>query len=171
MVFIYEKGGKKVELTIDQLKTIDDSYKFVVRKDKVIREGVHAPIHDFTITSTDGTDVTQDVLTMDKVFLLVAYRINESNEKVQNKVNDFVALCQKEGVEFIGLTGSAQKDIDDFRHKHNSMFDYYTTDETTLKTMIRSNPGLILLKKGVVTAIWHHSNFPTFDEVKQKYLK
>jgi hypothetical protein len=86
-------------------------------------------------------------------------------------VNDFAALCQKDGIEFIGLSGSSSKLVDDFRHKHNSMFDYYSTDETVLKTMIRSNPGLMLLKRGTVTAMWHHSNFPTFDEVKQKYLK
>jgi uncharacterized membrane protein YphA (DoxX/SURF4 family) len=171
MVFIYEHNGKNMEMTMDQLKSLDSTYKFVDRKDKVIREGVHAPIHDFTITSSDGTDVTQDVLNMPNVFLLVAYDISKSNEKVQNKVNDFVALCQKEGVEFIGLTASSQKEIDDFRHKHNSMFEYYSADATTLKTMIRSNPGLMLLKKGTVTAIWHHNDFPTFDEVKQKYLK
>jgi uncharacterized membrane protein YphA (DoxX/SURF4 family) len=171
MVFVYEKAGKQVELSMDELKNIDSTYKFVDRKDKVIREGDHAAIHDFTITSPDGTDVTQDVLTMDRVFLLVAWDISKSNEKVQNKVNDFVALCQKDGIEFIGLTSSSTKEIDDFRHKHNSMFEYYSTDATTLKTMIRSNPGLMLLKKGVVTALWHHREFPTFDEVKQKYLK
>jgi hypothetical protein len=107
---------------------------------------------------------------MDNVFLLVAYEIDKSNGKVQSKVNDFVALCQKAGIEFIGLTASNAKEIDIFRHEHNSMFDYYGTDGTTLKTMIRSNPGLMLLKKGTVTAIWHYHDFPTFDEVKQKYL-
>jgi uncharacterized membrane protein YphA (DoxX/SURF4 family)/peroxiredoxin len=170
MVFIYEKDGKKLELNMEQLKTIDGSYKFIDRKDKMIVEGDHAPIHDFTITSADGTDVTQDVLGMDNVFLLVAYEIDKSNGKVQSKVNDFVALCQKAGIEFIGLTASNAKEIDIFRHEHNSMFDYYGTDGTTLKTMIRSNPGLMLLKKGTVTAIWHYHDFPTFDEVKQKYL-
>ncbi|MCX6275760.1 MAG: DoxX family protein, partial [Bacteroidetes bacterium] len=86
-------------------------------------------------------------------------------------INDFVALCHKEGIDFIGMTSSSPKEVDAFRHEHNSMFDYYYSDATTLKTMIRSNPGLILLKRGTVTAIWHHRNFPSFDEVKQQYLK
>jgi uncharacterized membrane protein YphA (DoxX/SURF4 family) len=171
MVFIYEKDGKQVELNMDQLKTIDDSYKFVDRKDKMIVEGDHPPIHDFRIASFDGTDVTDDVLSMENVFLLVAYDLKESNKKVQNKVNDFVALCQKAGVEFIGLTSSDAKETDVFRHEHNSMFEYYSADATTLKTMIRSNPGLMLLKKGTVVDMWHYRDFPTFDEVKQKYLK
>jgi hypothetical protein len=167
MVFIYEKDGKQQELNMDQLKTIDSTWKFIDRKDKVIREGDKPHIHDFSIASADGTDITNDVLSQKNVFLLVAYQINKSDEDVQGKINDFVALCQKDGVEFIGLTGSSRKEIDDFRHKHNSMFDYYTTDETALKTMIRSNPGLMLLKNGTVVAMWHANNFPTYDEAKR----
>lgn len=171
MVFIYEKDGKQVELSTEQLSTIDDTYKFVDRKDKVIVEGDKPKIHDFTINSVDGSDVTEDVLKQPNVFLLVAYDINKSDDDVQSKVNDFVALCQKEGVEFIGMTASSPKDVDSFRHKHNSMFDYYFTDGTTLKTIVRSNPGLVLLQHGVVKGMWHHNDFPTFDEVKSAFLK
>ncbi len=171
MVFIYEKGGKQMELNINQLSTLDETYKFVDRKDKVIVEGDKPAIHDFTISTADGSDITNDVLAQPNIFLLVAYDINHSDDKIQNKVNDFVALCQKAGVEFMGLTASAPKEVEDFRHKHNSMFEYNYTDGTTLKTMIRSNPGLMLLQKGVVKAMWHYNDFPTFDEVKQKYLR
>lgn len=171
MIFIYEKDGKNLELTTDQLGNIDSTYKFIDRTDKVLREGDRPLIHDFAINSVDGTDITDDVLGMDNVFLLVANDISHSNKKVQNKINDFVSLCHKEGIDFIGITSSSPKDVDVFRHDHNSMFEYYYADATTLKTMIRSNPGLMLLKKGTVTAIWHHRNFPTFDEVKQQHLK
>jgi len=170
MVFIYEKYGKQIEMKPDQIKNIDSTYKFIDRKDKLIREGEHPAIHDFSIVSMDGTDITEDVLSMDNVFLLVAYDIHKSDDKVQSKVNDFVSLAQQKGIEFIGLTGSSQKDVDAFRHEHNSMFEYYRCDETALKTMIRSNPGLMLLKKGTVAAMWHLNDFPTFDEVKTKYL-
>ncbi|MBK6838724.1 MAG: hypothetical protein IPG90_11015 [Bacteroidetes bacterium] len=145
MFFLYEKDGKQLELTMDQLKEIDSTYKFIDRKDKVIREGDKPPIHDFTITSTDGTDVTADVLQMENVFLLAAYDINKSDKSVQGQVNDFV-FCVKKQVEFIGLTFRLPK-VESFRHEHNSGFEYYFTDGTTLKTMIRSNSGLMLLKK------------------------
>lgn len=171
MVFIYEKDGKNVELNMDQLKTIDDTYKFVDRKDKVIREGDKPPIHDFTINTVDGTEITKDVLSMKNVFLLVAYELNHSDNDVQNRVNDFVALCQRDGIEFIGLTSSSAKEVDEYRHKHNSMFEYYYSDATMLKTMIRSNPGLMLLKNGTVTAMWHYNDFPTYDEVKSLLSK
>ncbi len=171
MIFIYEKGGKQQEFTTEELKNVDDTWKFVDRKDKVIREGDKPKIHDFTINSTDGTDITQDVLQMKNVFLLVSYDINHANEKVQSKINDFVALCQKDQVEFIGMTSSSPKEVEDFRHKHNSMFQYYFTDGTTLKTMIRSNPGLMLLHNGTVVAMWHYNDLPSYDEAKKLLAK
>ncbi len=171
MVFIYEKDGKQVELNMDQLKTIDDTYKFVDRRDKVIREGDKPPIHDFTISSADGTDVTNDILSMKNVFLLIAYDINHSDEGVQNHVNDFVALCQKDGIEFVGMTSSGKAEVEAFSKKHNSTFEYYYSDGTMLKTMIRSNPGLILLKNGSVAAMWHYNDFPSYDEVKGMIAK
>lgn len=172
MVFIYEKDGVRHELSDKEIATagIDETWKFIDRKDKIVVEGDKPKINDFTINSSDGTDVTSDVLTMKNVFLLVAYDINHADDDVQSKVNDFVALCQKDRIEFIGLTASSAKDVDDFRHKHNSMFDYYFTDMTALKTMIRSNPGLMLIQNGTVTAMWHHNNFPAYDEAK-KLLK
>jgi hypothetical protein len=170
MMFIYEKDGKQMEIDMEGIKSIDETYKFIDRKDKVIREGDKPPIHDFSISSGDGTDITQDILDQDAVFILVAYDINASNKKIQANVNDFVSLSQKSGIEFIGLTSSGSSDVEKFRHEHNSMFDYYFCDGTTLKTMVRSNPGLMLLKKGTVVAMWHHNDFPSFDEVKSSYL-
>ncbi|MFM2136337.1 MAG: hypothetical protein RL021_1737 [Bacteroidota bacterium] len=170
MVFIYKKDGKDVELTMEQISTIDSTYTFVDRKDKVIREGDKPPIHDFTITTADGTDLTEDVLSMEKVFLLVAYDLPHSDRDVQGKVNDFVALAQREGIEFVGLTASGPADVEKFKKENGTRHEFYFTDATTLKTMIRSNPGLMLLKKGVVTAMWHHNDFPSYDEVKKNWL-
>ncbi len=170
MMFTYEKDGKRHELAADQLSGIDDTWKFIDRTDKVIREGDKPAIHDFSI-SANGTDVTDDVLKMKNVFLLVAYKLSNTNEDAQSKVNDFVALCQKDGIEFIGLTSASQKEIEDFRHKHNSMYDFYNTDETALKTMIRSNPGLMLLQNGKVVNMWHYNDFPAYDEIKAVLVK
>ena len=47
--------------------------------------------------------------------------------------------------------------------------DVYNLDGTVLKTMIRSNPGLMLLKAGTVQDMWHYHRFPSYNDVKQKY--
>ncbi len=171
MVFIYEKNGKKIELKPDELAKIDDTYKYIDRKDKVIQEGDHPKIHDFNMYDADGKDYAQEYLSKPGYkFMLVAYDLNKSNEKAQHKINDFVALCQKAKIPFAGVTATAPKETDVFRHEHNSMFDYYYGDNTALKTIIRSNPGLVLLNGATVQMMWHYNDFPSFDEVKEKFL-
>lgn len=173
MVFIYEKDGKQMEIAYADVMAgiVDSTYKFVDRKDKVIVEGDKPKIRDFAMKDMDDIDHTQEFLSISGYkFLLVAYDINKSNNHVQHTINDFVALCEKEKVHFKGLTGSAWKDVDVFRHEHNSMFEYYSCDMTTLKTIIRSNPGLVLLNEATVVAMWHYNDFPSFDEVKEKFL-
>ncbi len=174
MVFIYEKNGQKVEVTPDKLGPItsDTAYKFVDRVDKVIREGDKPAIHDFAIRDAEDNNLTNDYLTRpDYVFMLVAYDLETTDLKVQSKINDFVGLCQQKDVEFFGITSTIPTTTDKFRHEHQSMFPYYFCDATALKTIIRSNPGLVLLKNGTVIDMWHANDFPTFDEVNQKYLK
>lgn len=169
MLFIYEKDGKRLELGMNELSKADSTYKFIDRIDKVVRQGYKPPIHDFSI-SKEGTDITEQVLNHEGYyFLLIAYNINKSNEEVQIKINEFAASCEKNKLPFIGMSASADSEIEAFRHKHQNAFEYYTTDETTLKTIIRSNPGLVLLKKGVVMAQWHYNDFPTFEEFRKEF--
>lgn len=171
IAFTYEKNGKRIELKPDELDKIDDTYKFIDRKDKVMQEGDHPKIHDFNMYDDEGTDHAQEFLSSPGYkFMLVAYDLDKTNEKVQHKINDFVALAQKAKVPFVGLTASSAQRTDVYRHEHNSMFDYYHCDNTTLKTIIRSNPGLVLLNGPTVVMMWHYNDFPSFDEVKANYF-
>jgi len=171
MIFIYEKDGKQVELTPEQIKTIDATYKYVDRKDKLIREGDKPAIHDFSITSTDGTDYTEQMLNYEGYyFFLVMYDLNKSDRDIFGTINDFTKLCKQDKIPIVALTASGDQ-IESFRKETGTMdIDFYLTDGTTLKTMIRSNPGLMLLKKGTVVDMWHYHSFPSYSDVKNKYF-
>jgi uncharacterized membrane protein YphA (DoxX/SURF4 family) len=139
---------------------------------ELVEKGYHPPIHDFHIASLDGsTDITEDVLNNpDYSLLVVSYDISKAEKSAQEKLNKLADECGKRNINVIGLTSSTYRTVDDFRHEHNIMYEFYNVDETTLKTMIRSNPGLILIKKGVVIDMWHANDIPEFGEFKQKYL-
>lgn len=170
MVFIYEKDGKQIELTPEQIKTIDSTYKYVDRKDKVIREGDKPAIHDFSITSLDGSDYTEQILNYSGYyFFLICYDLDKTNKNVFGKVNDFVKLCRQDSVPVICLTASADQ-IESFKNETGADIDFYLTDQTTLKTMIRSNPGLMLLKQGTVIDMWHYHCFLSYSNLKEKYF-
>ncbi len=172
MTFVYEKAGKQFELTTEQLKTIDSTCKFVDRHDKLIRKGDEPAIHDFSLVSAkDGNDYTEAILNYnDYYFFLVAYDLDKTNKDIFGKINDFAKLCRQDTVPFICLTASSDR-IESFKKATGTDMDFYLTDQTTLKTMIRSNPGLMLLKKGTVMDMWHYHSFPSFTDVKEKYFK
>ena len=97
--------------------------------------------------------------------------LTEEDETLMAQVNDFYKLASGEKYRMIAMTASSAKEIDAFKHRHNALYDFVSVDNTVLKTMIRSNPGLMLIKDGTVIANWHYNNFPGFSEVKQKYMK
>ncbi len=177
MVFIYKdkKSGVQYEVVMDSLSKYSGNsevYEFVDRIDKVVREGDKAPIHDFAIRDAEDNDLAPDSLSRpDYIFMLVAYDLSKSDTDVQAKINEFAANCQKKDIEFFGLTATIPSETDKFRHDHQNMFPYYFCDGTSLKTIIRSNPGLVLIKGGTVLGMWHHNDFPTFDEVNQQFIK
>lgn len=167
--FIYKNSltGEEKEFSEKNYPWQDSTWVFVSRETKLVQKGDDAPIHDFNLISPDGNDYTEDILNEPVIFLLVAYDISKSNEKVQPEINQFVEEVNKAGYYFYGVTASAYNEAEDFRHKHQSMFEYYSADATMLKTVIRSNPGLVLLKNGTVAGKWHYNDFPGFEEVKK----
>jgi len=153
-------------------------------KTKLLEAGVDEPkITDFKITDPDsGENLTDTILgNKDYYFLLVAMELGEKKKdkyearsaylKVQGRINDFVALCDKDKKRFYGLTSAALPEIGDFRHEVQAQYPYLNADQTVLKTMIRSNPGLMLMKGCVVIANWPYHSFPSYNDVKEKYFK
>lgn len=173
IMFKYKaKDGTVKEFTVDGLPSDLENYEYVDRVDKVIREGDKPKIHDFKIVDASGTDFTDKFLeNPDYSFMLVAYDLSKTDKSVQKKINAFVDECNKNKVQFFGLTSTVAEETDLFRHENQSMFDYYFCDGTALKTIIRSNPGLVLLKNGTVINMWHANDFPLWQDVNAKYLK
>jgi uncharacterized membrane protein YphA (DoxX/SURF4 family) len=176
--FIYKnlQTGKDEELSqppyTDTINWEIDSLKwtFVDTKQIVLDPGELAPIHDFSIADVEGNDYTDDFLKHDSLqFLLVSYDLNKANLSIQPTINEFALACEKAGIPFIGLTSNTPEKIDEFRHEVQAPYPYYITDATQLKTMIRSNPGLMLLKGSKILNMWHHHSFPSFEEFRKEY--
>ena len=141
----------------------------------VISPEVDAPkIPDFTITDLDGNNVTDSILgNKNYNFYLVCYDLNKTSQdaELMAKINDFYTICEKNKISFIALTASSNEQINDFKHKFNALYDFYNMDGIVLKTMIRSNPGLMLMKDCRVVGNWHYNNLPVFSDVKNKMMK
>ncbi|NLF42129.1 MAG: hypothetical protein GX587_05485 [Bacteroidales bacterium] len=147
-------------------------WEFVAQRKDVKQEYKDAPIKSFSICDEYGDDYTEAIVNNpDYQFILVAYDLNKTHTKAFVKINEFVSEAEAAGYSFIVLTSAPSATIDAFRHEHQTAYPFYQTDEIELKSMIRSNPGLLLLKDGVVLAKWPHRSIPLFSKVKEKYLK
>ncbi len=150
----------------------DKQYDYLSSRQEVTKKGIDPKIKDFSIAKPEGGDYTQDIIENPNYnFLLICYDLSLTNKEVFGKINDFVALCKQENITFAILTSSSKETIDKFKEETKVTADFYNTDGTVLKTMIRSNPGLMLLKGGTVIDMWHYHRFPSYNEVKQKDFK
>jgi uncharacterized membrane protein YphA (DoxX/SURF4 family) len=148
------------------------NWKWQDSKSVLVKEGYHPPIHDFLIESPENGDITDIVLNDDTcTFLLVAYNINKTSKKNIEAAKNLDKFCKENRYRFYMLTASSDVDIQKFQTSVGSSFNFCFTDETTLKTMVRANPGLLLLKKGTILGKWHSNDIPAIDELKAKYLK
>lgn len=149
-----------------------EKYDYVNFETIVVKEGIPAKIQDFSISDAYGNDVTLDFLEGEGYqFLLIEYNLDESNKKVQAKANEFATKAQADGHVFVALTASPNSIAQKFKQDNGSTFDYYFSDGTVLKTIIRANPGLMVIKGGVVLGKWHYNAFPSYEDVKADLLK
>ncbi len=163
--FIYEKDGIQKEFTLENYPANDTTWRFVDQKSDLIEKGYEPPIHDFSITLQDVGDITQEVLSdTSYTFLLISYKLEKASLSKYKKINQIYDYAQNNGYKFYCLNASLYEDIEDYIQATDAKYPMATTDGTTLKTIIRSNPGLILIKGGTVINKWHYSDLPVFDK-------
>ena len=159
-ILIYEKEGVKKEFTVDNFPD-DSTWKFVDSKTILKEEGYVPEITDFTLISQeDGLDLTEDVLSEDYVFLLVSPWLERADDSGMDLINELYDYCQDYGYRFLCVTSSSDDAIVHWQDYTGAEYPFATLDEITLKTMVRSNPGLMLLKNGVVLGKWGVSALP-----------
>ena len=160
-IFIYSKDGKEQEFTIDNFPT-DSTWTFVDSKTRVKEKGYDPPIHDFSITSLEtGEDLTDDILHSDQyTFLLVAPWLKQADDSGMDLINEVYDYSVEHGYRFLCLTASSEQDIIDWQENTGAEYPFALMDEITLKTMIRSNPGLMLIRNGVILNKWNDADLP-----------
>lgn len=129
-------------------------------------EGQESPYADFFIERTDnGEDITEEVL-QDKgyTFLLVSPHLEQADDSQLDRINDLYEYADDRGYPFYCLTASGAKGIHRWQETTGAEYPFCQTDETVLRTIIRSNPGMLLLKDGKVIGKWSHNNLPVIEE-------
>ncbi|HEX2968556.1 MAG TPA: BT_3928 family protein [Bacteroidales bacterium] len=149
--FIYEKNGTRKEFDINNYPADDTSWKFVDQKSILVSKGYQPPIHDFSITNSKGEDITDSILTnKGSTVLMIVKKFADAREKHLVDGFDFGRTCLNNGIDFYVLTASGL----DEATSYDNTIKFCNADETTLKTIVRSNPGYMLIENGIIRRKW-----------------
>ena len=165
--FICEKNGVTKEFTENDYPYNDSTWVFKDTYQEILEKGYEPPIHDFSITDEKtGEDLTDSILTKDGyTFLLIAPVLERADDSNFGEIDAIYEYAKENGYGFYGLTASTDKAVKHWRDITGAEYPFYATDGTTLKTIIRSNPGLVLLYKGTIINKWSHNDLPKQAEL------
>ena len=153
--FIYEYEGVRETFTMENYPKEGSGWTFVRSSNVLIKKGYEPPIHDFTIRTEADDDITDEVLSdHGYTFLLIAHKLEEADDTNIANINSVYDYAVENKCRFLCLTASLPASIQEWKESTGAEYPFCTTDDITLKTMIRSNPGLMLIKDGLIINKW-----------------
>ena len=165
-VFIYEKDGDKKEFTVEEIPYDDASWTYI--NQKLVKEGFMPVINSFELYNKNGDNIAEAVLSYPQLtFLLVIPKIKGASDYHIDVINNVYDHAVEAKLPFYGVTASSEEEIEEWKENTGADYPFLTADETMLKSIVRSNPGLVAIKNGTILAKWHHNDIPGEDKLAE----
>lgn len=147
------------------------NWEYESSSERLVKKGYITPIHDLVIEHPTLGNITEEILEDDNhTILAVAYNLNQSDTQYQPAINRLAEYAREKGIRFYGLTSSTERDIEAYKKRNHVPYEFCTADEIQLKTMIRSNPGVIILREGTILDKWAGKDVPDVKELQDTDL-
>ncbi len=151
----------------------DENWELIATSDPIlVKKGFTPAIIGFQINDAQGTDYTNEIIANPFYnLIIVSYDLNKTNQKAHQKLSELTIIAEEEfNIRTVALTSATAVQAETFRHELNLFHEFFFADATPLKSMVRSNPGLILMKNGTVINKWSSNSLPDYQELKEKYF-
>jgi uncharacterized membrane protein YphA (DoxX/SURF4 family) len=145
-------GEEKIVVTQGDYPAVDG--EFVGVDTKLVQEGYTPPITDFTIETEDEI-LTDEILAIENLIMVVVYNVERSNPKGFANIKKITDEAIEKGYTVIGLSASLAENLETLKTTYQLNFDFYFCDQTVLKTIVRSNPGILELNAGTIKQKLH----------------
>ena len=164
-IFILEKDGKRQEFTLENYP--DSTWTFIDTRTVQVEPTEHSGVGDLLIQDAEsGEDLTEQILCDEGyTFLLVAPYLEKADDGIMGELLSLYDYSQEAGISFYCLTSSGEQAIESWKDLTGAEYPFCLADAVVLKTMIRSNPGLMLLHNGKVVGKWPSTALPTPKEL------
>lgn len=172
LVYENKETGRTQEFTMEaytehNIGEQSDTWQWKDTKNKLVQKGYQPPIHDFSIITQEGDDLTQSFFQQEGYrVLLIQEKLKPIDAAHQKRLNQLVEqVFLPHQIRVWALTASPEEVQQAYRERHDVAYPFFSTDATALKTMIRSNPGLILMENNTIRAKWPATRLPDSSEV------
>jgi uncharacterized membrane protein YphA (DoxX/SURF4 family) len=170
---VYEKDGVKEVFSLEDYPAEDSAWTFVETRMELIQKGYTPPISAFVIYDREGHEAAGLILEQPgDLLLVVAARLEEASGKRIDDINNLYDYAQENDIAFYCVTGSSADAIDAWIERTGAEYPFLEADAVLLKTIIRSNPGLVWMRNGTILKKWHYNDLPgeeKMDELRAAY--
>jgi len=146
--WFFTHEGKTFSVTTDKAYPQVEG-TFVRVETRMVQPGYEPPIHDFSMEK-DGLDYTQELLSQERLLLVVVYDLRKTDWSFKDDLIHKAKHAQELGYTVVGLSASDSSLWEENKPPTGWPFPLYFSDQTTLKTIIRANPGLVVLHRGTI---------------------
>ena len=170
-------GESKTMTDKEYLKTEiwkDTNWEIVGQpENKLIKKGYDVPIKDLKVTDSQGTDYTAEIFENPYYNLVfVVYDLDKTNLKAVGNLNAIAMnAAENFNIRSVLLTSNSALDADQFSKENKLLMEVFYADGIPLKSMVRANPGIMLLKDGYIINKWHYHTMPSYQELADKYFE
>lgn len=139
---------------------------------KLVKKGYQVPITDLLITDAEGNDHTHEIINNPYYnLIIVAKDLSKTNVEAIEKINKIATkLTEDYNLRIVLLTASSSEDSDFLSDKLHLISEIFYADLIPLKSMVRANPGVLLLKSGTVIDKWHYNAMPDAKQIEDQYI-
>lgn len=164
---VYEKGGEQRTFATDSLP--DDTWNYIGSSNRLVKEGRRATVNDFVfLDRVTGDDYASEILAdTGYVVLVVMESLEVADESRVDKINDIYDYCGDNDIPFYAATSSADDAVEVWCRRTGAEYSLLWADDIALKTMVRANPGLLLIKDGYIIEKWNITDVPDVDKMSQ----
>lgn len=169
-------GETKTMNDKDYLKTEiwkDENWEITGKPEsKLVKKGYQPKIRDLVITDASGTDYTKELIENPYYNLVVvAYDLAHTHEEAIGKLNAIALNAAEQfNIRTVLLTSGTAQQANEYSNRLKLFMEIFYADAVPLKSMVRANPGVLLLKNGVIVNKWHYNTMPSFDELSETYF-
>lgn len=162
-IYRFEKGGQVMEF--DEFTYPDSTWNYLGSQSLTVEMGKAAKVSDFAFLDADGEDYAPQILAdTGYVCLVVMSSIEKADESRVDKINDMYDYCLEKGIPFYAASSSDEDIIEEWRKRTGAEYSVLWADEVMLKTIVRANPGMLLIKDGTVVGKWNVADLPSVEK-------